>query len=181
MKDNEIGLDIKIAFILALIYILLNIFYKKMFIIFVFFISFAIMTFIYVMSKEPDIINKMNIIISFSILISFIVSLLISDVYKEDFANKKTKKHKKIKKNVVYDTNKEDDFGSNHVDLGTSFLEAYKNLDKSQVNSMTKDTKELIKTQKTLMSTLENLGPIVKEGKTIIDTFKGYFDKEEDK
>lgn len=46
---------------------------------------------------------------------------------------------------------------------------------------MTKDTKELIKTQKTLMSTLENLAPVVKEGKSIIDTFKGYFDGDDSK
>ena len=31
------------------------------------------------------------------------------------------------------------------------------------------------------MSTLENLAPVVKEGKSIIDTFKGYFDNDNGK
>lgn len=71
----------------------------------------------------------------------------------------------------------DDDYGKdNSIDLGTSFMEAYKSLSPGQVSAMTKDTKELIKTQKHLMSTLQNLGPLIKEGKGIMDSFKGYFD-----
>ena len=44
---------------------------------------------------------------------------------------------------------------------------------------MTSDTKELLNTQKSLMKTLETLGPVVKEGKGILDQFKGYFDKDD--
>ena len=64
-----------------------------------------------------------------------------------------------------------------YVDIGTSFLEAYKNLSPNQIKSMTKDTKQLLNVQKNLMKTIEGLTPIVKEGKSVLDTFKGYFDE----
>ena len=41
---------------------------------------------------------------------------------------------------------------------------------------MTNDTKELIETQKNLMETLKTLGPVVTEGKKVLDTFTNYFD-----
>ena len=41
---------------------------------------------------------------------------------------------------------------------------------------MTRDTKELISTQKNLMETLKTLGPVVTEGKKVLDTFTNYFD-----
>jgi hypothetical protein len=64
-----------------------------------------------------------------------------------------------------------------YVDIGTSFLEAYKNLSPNQIKSMTKDTKQLLNVQKNLMKTIEGLTPIVKEGKSVLDTFRGYFDE----
>lgn len=72
------------------------------------------------------------------------------------------------------DTESEEEQES-YVDIGTSFLEAYKNLSPNQIKSMTKDTKELLNVQKNLMKTIEGLTPIVKEGKNVLDTFKGYF------
>lgn len=89
--------------------------------------------------------------------------------------NKKTKKHKKkIKKDKTDKDTKE-----NYIDVGTNFIKAYENLTPQQIEGMTKDTQSLIGTQKKLMSTLNNLGPTLTEGKKILDTFKNYFDDTE--
>jgi hypothetical protein len=72
---------------------------------------------------------------------------------------------------------KKEEEQEDYVDIGTSFLEAYKNLSPNQIKSMTKDTKQLLNVQKNLMKTIEGLTPIVKEGKSVLDTFKGYFDE----
>lgn len=179
--EGIISFEVKISVILAIIYIFINIYYKKLLIIIIFIALILAYCILQVSLGNDNIVSKIPIMVAFSILISFILSLLFSSPYQEDFTDKKPSKKKKKKsssKNVVYDDDTDNFVGNNHIDLGTSFLEAYKNLDKSQINSMTKDTKELIKTQKTLMSTLENLAPVVKEGKSIIDTFKGYFDND---
>ena len=95
--------------------------------------------------------------------------------------NKKTKKHKKkLKKDKTdkhYKDNKENK--ENYIDVGTNFIKAYENLTPQQIDGMTKDTQSLIGTQKKLMSTLNNLGPTLTEGKKILDTFKNYFDDTE--
>ena len=66
------------------------------------------------------------------------------------------------------------------IDTKGSFLENYKSLTKDQVDGLNKDTKDLIDTQKHLIETLKNMGPALKDGKQILDTFKNYFgsDKE---
>lgn len=169
----------KVALCLAMIYILINIYYQKISIIIIFIVS--IIAIAMIIGKD-SIKKKLSEVVAFSIIISVLFSVLLGKTYsQENFASRKKipKKKKKIAK--VKDRNVKDDdtdnfVGNNRIDIGTSFLEAYKNLDQSQIKTMTKDTKDLIKTQKTLMSTLENLAPVVKEGKSIIDTFKGYFD-----
>ena len=45
---------------------------------------------------------------------------------------------------------------------------------------MNKDTQNLISTQKQLIETLKNMGPALKDGKQILDTFKNYFGDEKD-
>ena len=45
----------------------------------------------------------------------------------------------------------------------------------SELSSLNNDTKALIDTQKQLMETLQSMGPALKEGKSILDTFKNYF------
>ena len=40
---------------------------------------------------------------------------------------------------------------------------------------MTKDTQELINTQKQLMTTLTTLKPLISDGKQMMDTFQNYF------
>ena len=75
------------------------------------------------------------------------------------------------------DNDSKDEF---FIDTKGSFLENYKSLTDDQVNGLNKDTKDLINTQKHLIETLKNMGPALKDGKQILDTFKNYFgsDKE---
>ncbi len=64
-----------------------------------------------------------------------------------------------------------------HLDAGTTFLNAYKSLKPDQIASMTKDTQELMETQKQLMSTLNTLKPLMQDGKEMMNTFQSYFGK----
>ena len=61
------------------------------------------------------------------------------------------------------------------IDAKNSYLELFKSLKPEEINSLNTDTKELIKTQQQLIETLQSMGPALKEGKTILDTFKNYF------
>lgn len=65
--------------------------------------------------------------------------------------------------------------GEFHLDAGTTFLNAYKSLKPDQIASMTKDTQELMETQKQLMSTLNTLKPLITDGKNMMDMFQSYF------
>lgn len=65
--------------------------------------------------------------------------------------------------------------GEFHIDIGSSFIEAYKKLNPQQLTSMTKDTKELIETQKQLMATLTTLKPLITDGREMLKTFSDYF------
>ena len=62
-----------------------------------------------------------------------------------------------------------------HLDAGTTFMNAYKSLKPDQIAAMTKDTQDLMSTQKQLMSTLQTLKPLIKDGKEMMDMFQGYF------
>ena len=74
----------------------------------------------------------------------------------------------------------DDEEEAGEIDMSKTFLEAYQNLNTEQIGSMTSETQKLIETQKQLMQTLQNLSPIVKQGKELMDGFKGHFggDKE---
>jgi hypothetical protein len=108
----------------------------------------------------------------------------------ETFANPEPKKPKKKKVapppdhgsraemfelGKKYKMPKESDDPDYHLDAGTTFLNAYKSLKPDQISAMTKDTQDLINTQKQLMSTLNTLKPLITDGKQMIDTFQGYF------
>ena len=68
----------------------------------------------------------------------------------------------------------EDDKGF-HLDAGTTFMNAYKSLKPDQIAAMTKDTQELMDTQKQLMATLNTLKPLMQDGKNMMNTFQSYF------
>jgi hypothetical protein len=50
-----------------------------------------------------------------------------------------------------------------HMDAGTTFLNAYKALKPDQIAAMTKDTQELLATQKSLIGMLDSFGPLMKD------------------
>jgi len=62
-----------------------------------------------------------------------------------------------------------------HLDAGTTFMNAYKSLKPDQIAAMTKDTQELMDTQKQLMATLNTLKPLMQDGKDMMNTFQSYF------
>jgi len=62
-----------------------------------------------------------------------------------------------------------------HLDAGTTFMNAYKSLKPDQLAAMTKDTQELMQTQKQLMGTLQTLKPLISDGKEMMDMFQSYF------
>lgn len=66
--------------------------------------------------------------------------------------------------------NESDDKGY-HLDAGTTFLNAYKALKPDQIASMTKDTQELLSTQKSLVSMLDSFGPLLKDMNKITGFF----------
>jgi len=54
-------------------------------------------------------------------------------------------------------------------------MNAYKSLKPDQLAAMTKDTQDLMQTQKQLMSTLQTLKPLIMDGKEMMNTFQSYF------
>ena len=65
----------------------------------------------------------------------------------------------------------ENDDKGYHLDAGTTFLNAYKALKPDQIASMTRDTQELLATQKSLMGMLDTFGPILKDMNKITGMF----------
>ena len=66
--------------------------------------------------------------------------------------------------------NENDDKGF-HLDSGTTFLNAYKALKPDQIAAMTKDTQELLATQKALVGMLDSFGPLMKDMSKITGFF----------
>jgi hypothetical protein len=109
----------------------------------------------------------------------------------EEDMPKKVKKAKKAKKATPppdngergeffqagkkYKMPSEDDDKEFHLDAGTTFMNAYKSLKPDQVAAMTKDTQELMNTQKQLMGTLQTLKPLIQDGKEMMNMFQSYF------
>ena len=69
----------------------------------------------------------------------------------------------------------EEDDKEFHLDAGTTFMNAYKSLKPDQIAAMTKDTQELMETQKQLMGTLQTLKPLIQDGKQMMEMFQSYF------
>jgi hypothetical protein len=67
----------------------------------------------------------------------------------------------------------ENDDKGYHMDAGTTFLNAYKALKPDQISAMTRDTQELLATQKSLVGMLESFGPLMKDMKSITGIFGG--------
>jgi hypothetical protein len=82
-------------------------------------------------------------------------------------------KEKNLTKKYRLPSEKED--GKHHMDAGSTFMKAYNQLKPEQVAALTTDTQKLISVQKDLMANLNNLKPLVSDGKEIMKTFKSFF------
>jgi len=93
-------------------------------------------------------------------------------------SKKTTKKNKSKKTKPVekFDTSVNGEKDEEYfIDTKASFMDIYKSLTPKQLQGLNKDTQSLISTQKQLIETLNNMGPALKDGKQILDTFKTYF------
>lgn len=62
-----------------------------------------------------------------------------------------------------------------HLDPGKTLQKAMSALDPKTISSMTTDTKQLIETQKGLMSMLSQMRPVLADGKELLQTFTSMF------
>ena len=92
--------------------------------------------------------------------------------------NKRKRRQKQQKKSVERFEEDDDEVNESYIDLGSSFLEAYRSLTPKQIEKMSVDTKNLMSHQKRLIETLDNLGPVIKGGKRVMEQFKHYFNDE---
>jgi len=62
-----------------------------------------------------------------------------------------------------------------HIDAGSTLMQAIKGLNPDQINAMSKDTQQLIDTQKSLMGMLGTMKPMLNDGKQLMETFQQMF------
>lgn len=65
--------------------------------------------------------------------------------------------------------------GGYHIDTGTTVMNALNALKPDQIKAMSSDTQKLIDTQKSLMSMLSTMKPMLQDGKQMMDTFQDMF------
>jgi hypothetical protein len=61
------------------------------------------------------------------------------------------------------------------LDSGSTLLKAMESFKPEQINAMTGDTKQLLDTQKALMGMLQQMRPVLADGKELLQTFSGMF------
>jgi hypothetical protein len=61
------------------------------------------------------------------------------------------------------------------LDSGSTLLKAMESFKPEQINAMTGDTKQLLETQKALMGMLNQMRPVLADGKELLQTFSGMF------
>jgi hypothetical protein len=62
-----------------------------------------------------------------------------------------------------------------HLDAGKTIMQAMSSFDPKSISSMTDDTKKLLETQKSLMSMLNQMRPVLADGRELLNTFSGMF------
>ena len=179
-----------LAVIIGVIYLLLNIWFEK---------TNESVVFVIVFLALYGLIQKLELSLMVAILLSIIIPLLYTKLTVEGFqtnmsqkketqnvsekdlpsSDKKEENEEKVEKttNDVWDDDDDDEVKDNHIDVGTSFMEACKSLKPDQIEKMTKDTKDLMETQKSLIKTMETLAPVVQDGHKILENFKNIFPK----
>jgi len=64
-----------------------------------------------------------------------------------------------------------------HIDAASTLVKAINSLNPDQIKAMSKDTQQLIETQKSLMGMLGSMKPMLNDGKELMDTFQEMFGK----
>jgi hypothetical protein len=62
-----------------------------------------------------------------------------------------------------------------HLDAGKTIMQSMASFDPKSISSMTDDTKKLLETQKSLMSMLNQMRPVLADGRELLSTFSGMF------
>ena len=62
-----------------------------------------------------------------------------------------------------------------HLDAGKTIMQSMASFDPKAISSMTDDTKKLLETQKSLMSMLNQMRPVLADGRELLNTFSGMF------
>ncbi len=62
-----------------------------------------------------------------------------------------------------------------HIDAGTTIMRALGGLNPGQVEALTQDTQKLLETQKSLMSMISSMKPILQDGAGMLQSFQGLF------
>jgi hypothetical protein len=65
-----------------------------------------------------------------------------------------------------------------HIDQGTTLMTAIGSMKPEQIQAMTADTRKLLDTQKSLMSMLHTMKPMLNDGKQLMETFQQMFGKD---
>jgi len=61
------------------------------------------------------------------------------------------------------------------LDAGSTLMKAMESFKPEQITAMSSDTKQLLETQKSLMSMLNQMRPVLADGKELLQTFSGMF------
>ena len=93
------------------------------------------------------------------------------ETLKERYENPSKKEKDEDEEPKPHDTESKE----HHLDAGTTILHAFQKLNPDQVLQMRDDTTELMETQKQLVDTLSSLGPQVKQGAELVESFKSMF------
>ena len=62
-----------------------------------------------------------------------------------------------------------------HLDAGKTVMQAMSSFDPEAISAMTQDTKKLLETQKGLMSMLNQMRPVLADGRELLSTFSNMF------
>lgn len=68
-----------------------------------------------------------------------------------------------------------DEEEDDEININETILKSINNLSKEQFGAINKDTKELLDTQRQLMSTVQGLAPVIEQGKGFLKQMKGMF------
>jgi hydroxymethylpyrimidine pyrophosphatase-like HAD family hydrolase len=128
-----------------------------------------------------------------SFIFSFIIALLFSGIVEallikqklinpvvEGMTSKREKKNRKTNDKLSKSVkkmlkSKKFPKGKYTFDAQKSYKKTYDTLSNNQLKGLKKDTKDLVKTQQQLMSTLKEMGPVLEQGKSIIGAFDSFF------